>query len=401
MPLKRLLLVLALGLGISLACLLTLSPPVERVYAGPPAAGINDAPVVGLAQTFFDGALGTAPNQQGEFFFISFLGVSTQTPAPGYTTLDTTANMADYAGYTHSPPLHLAPVLDAGAGYALRFSARVISESHISPDRAGFSIAAISDTPTRSLELAFWEDEIWAQGTTPAFFTHAEGVAFDTTAGMVDYELIILGSTYSLLADNTEILSGSLRDYTGFSGPIDPYETSNLIFFGDNTTSAQAAIELANIEVVNNLPLPDRSTTFNADLILDGIRALDVDAGSQDVVVTMTVNSGVLTAATGAPGGLTGAEISGNGTASLILNGSIGQINHTLAASRGLLYRSLPAFTGLDPMTITIDDRGHSGAGGRKSRSATFNIIVAALPCFATPNGGATRCYIRRTGLPN
>jgi hypothetical protein len=40
-----------------------------------------------------------------------------------------------------------------------------------------------------------------------------------------------------------------LRDYTNFSGPIDPYETPNFIFMGDNTTSAEARIKLSFVSV--------------------------------------------------------------------------------------------------------------------------------------------------------
>jgi hypothetical protein len=52
------------------------------------------------------------------------------------------------------------------------------------------------------------------------------------------------------------ILTGRLRDYTNFSGPIDPYETPNFIFLGDNTTSAEGRtrISLIAVEVVEGDP---------------------------------------------------------------------------------------------------------------------------------------------------
>jgi len=46
---------------------------------------------------------------------------------------------------------------------------------------------------------------------------------------------------------------GKLRDYTAFEGPVNPYRTPNVIFLGDNTTSAQARIKLAYVAV---LPAP-------------------------------------------------------------------------------------------------------------------------------------------------
>jgi hypothetical protein len=55
------------------------------------------------------------------------------------------------------------------------------------------------------------------------------------------------------------VLSGSLRDYTAFSGPVDPYETPNLIFIGDDTSSASARIRLSYVSVAaldNRIYLP-------------------------------------------------------------------------------------------------------------------------------------------------
>jgi hypothetical protein len=52
-----------------------------------------------------------------------------------------------------------------------------------------------------------------------------------------------------LSADNAVILSGNVRDYTAFIGLIDPYETPNLIFLGDDTNSAKARINLSFVSV--------------------------------------------------------------------------------------------------------------------------------------------------------
>ncbi len=44
-------------------------------------------------------------------------------------------------------------------------------------------------------------------------------------------------------------MNGNLRDYTGFSGFFDPYETPNFIFFGDDTTSAGANINFRSASI--------------------------------------------------------------------------------------------------------------------------------------------------------
>jgi hypothetical protein len=128
----------------------------------------------------------------------------------------------------------------------------VLSEGHDDNDRAGFSMVAISQDITRGLELAFFEDEVWAYN---AGFSHGEGAAFDTTAGMVQYDYTVSGSSYSLMANGSPLLSGSLRNYnpTGLNALFDPYDNPSFLFFGDDTTRADADVLLGDIEV--NPPL--------------------------------------------------------------------------------------------------------------------------------------------------
>jgi hypothetical protein len=102
----------------------------------------------------------------------------------------------------------------------------------------------------QAIELAFWTDEIWAQeGGTDALFTHAEGAAFNTTAALTTYELAVQGDEYALFAGGSQILSGPLRDYTALESLIDPYETPDLLFLGDNTSRGLAKVNIAYVAV--------------------------------------------------------------------------------------------------------------------------------------------------------
>jgi hypothetical protein len=228
---------------------------------------VNDASIVGTATVLYDGALNTGLPQTQGFFQYQALSLpppasAVQSFAGGVTTLDTTPDQADYAGY-FSDHTTGVPVLDRLAGYTVHFTVQVITETHAGSDRngdgqddrAGFSFTVLS-SDLQGIELGFWQDEVWAQeGGLPvasggSLFTHAEGAAFDTTTGLIPYELIILGDTYTLTTGDTFLLSGSLRDYTAFASLFyDPYETPNFIFLGDNTSSAQAEIKLAFVSV--------------------------------------------------------------------------------------------------------------------------------------------------------
>jgi hypothetical protein len=157
---------------------------------------------------------------------------------------------ADYAGYIGDPSV--VPALDRAAGYTLTVSLQLLAEAHASPDRAGFSITVLS-SDRRGIELGLWVDTVWAQDDAAGggLFTRAEGAPIDAGAEAVTYTLAVRGAGYALAANGQAVLSGRLRDYTPFVGPIDPYETPNLVFMGDNTTSARARVRLLGVEVVS------------------------------------------------------------------------------------------------------------------------------------------------------
>lgn len=218
----------------------------------------------------YDGALGTTPDLQGwTYLTLPLVGAdASQSASGGRTTLDTTADASEMAGYFLGGPFGdpaRAPTLDRATGYALSFDVRLDAESHASDDRAGFSVIALGDDRL-GIELGFWAGEVWAQGDDP-LFAHDEGAAFDTTAAVTRYELRVLGSSYTLSAGGVPILAGALRDYTAFSGVPDPYETPNLLFLGDDTSSASARVEIARIGLTTGVvPEPSSLATLAAGL---------------------------------------------------------------------------------------------------------------------------------------
>ncbi len=208
----------------------------------------------------YDGSLGETPDKQG-FDFIAFAESASQSYAAGVTTLDTTAVQSDQAGYFANEQTEL----DRQSGYTVHLTVQILEESHASRHRAGFSLIVLS-SDLQGIELGFWSNEIWAQeGGTTNIFTHAEGVIFDTTADLIPYDLHISGDGYTLSTGGSEILAGALRDYTAFDKLIDPYETPNLLFIGDNTSRAQAKVNIAyvalqTISIPTSTPSPTSTT---------------------------------------------------------------------------------------------------------------------------------------------
>lgn len=213
----------------------------------------------------YDGAAGGTPDTQNLVYaaldptnppFFTAQATQTYSPSLAATILNTTPDMNEYAGYSISTSLPIT--LDRNTGFQAAVRLRIASETHSSGNnRAGFSITMLA-TDTKGIEIAFWEDRIWAQegGNPPALFTPAEGVVFDTTADFVTYTLAIITDTYTLSANGTQILTGSVRDYSAWTPPPgvpDVYEQPNLLALSDNTTSAQAETWLAYIDITTDL----------------------------------------------------------------------------------------------------------------------------------------------------
>ncbi len=221
----------------------------------------------------FDAMLGTTPSSQGWQFIADPLFTHSVTPTlnAGYTRVDSLDPKGDRGGYFSENPVFPQlrhpdmPEIDRINGYTVRFDVRVNVEDHVMgpagddnedglEDRAGFSVIAISED-LRGLELGFWPGRIWAQdddGADPNdLFTQAEGVEFDTTAAILQYELRVLGDAYQLVVGGgvAPRLSGGLRNYTNFMGSLDPYEIPSFLFFGDDTTRAEAQFDISYISI--------------------------------------------------------------------------------------------------------------------------------------------------------
>ncbi|MBW4514419.1 MAG: DUF4347 domain-containing protein [Timaviella obliquedivisa GSE-PSE-MK23-08B] len=252
------------------------------------------------ATSFYQASLGTAPTAQGQLSFTNLNPVTpaqlgTQTFDSSGTILNTDVDSNIYAGYSNfsgatpvNPPL---PKLDNVEGYSVSFNLQLLTESHTNSNRAGFSIIVVSNDKTKAIELGFQDGNIFAQ--KDAGFTADESVTFNTKQS-IDYRLEVLGNSYTLFANNAPILTGALRDYSAFSGAIDPYETPNFIFLGDDSTSAQGSFNLSQVVVQTDNRVrfvPNANENGNSTI---NFRAWDTtDGASAGAIVDASVNGGI------------------------------------------------------------------------------------------------------------
>jgi len=210
------------------------------------------SPTMANALTLYDGLAlpSQTPAQQGWLYQGTAIPTAPSVTATTSGTSLNTGSSTNYAGYFKQAPNSLNRL----TGYSVQFSFKVNAESHSSTNRAGFSLIVMSaavpgETQPYGLELGFWTNSLWAQNVG---FTRGENVAINTQSAVNNYRLYVQGLNYKLYVNGAPqpILQGALRQYTGFTPPPgypNPYKTPNLLFMGDDTTSATGKVTITQV----------------------------------------------------------------------------------------------------------------------------------------------------------
>ena len=148
---------------------------------------------------------------------------------------------------------------------------------------------------------------------------------------------------------------------------------------GARTASGTVTV---NVSAVNDAPTLSAPATLGGTedtvLPITGLTIADFDAGNALVRVTLSVPNGAFNAASA--GSVTA---SGSGTGTLVLDGTIANINAFIAAANAV-YAPVANANGNVVMTVTVSDLGNSGSGG--PRSATTSVTLAMAPINDVPD---------------
>jgi hypothetical protein len=246
----------------------TLPFRTARVAALATLALVATAP---SAAVLYDAGLGSLPSDQGWTY--GALGSASQSVEGGLYVLDTTGASSTQAGSFQV----LSPgILDTGSSFDLGIRLQVLAEDHASGDRAGFSLLMVGDDPTDAIELAFWTDQVWTYryDSMDGFRKSAGEASLDTTSVPRDYLLKVRAGAYTLEADEIVLFGGQLQDYTPAAtfGPTMVYAMPNLLFFGDDTTSAGARVAITSL-TLTAVPLPGAALLLAPALAVLGLTA--------------------------------------------------------------------------------------------------------------------------------
>ena len=158
-----------------------------------------------------------------------------------------------------------------------------------------------------------------------------------------------------------------------------------------NTTTSTINVAAVNDAPVNGT-VSSATGNENTDIAVTGLSISDPDANaaSTTMTVTLSVTKGVLTLKTNVGGGLTAGNITGNGTATVTVTGTINAINATLANSTGLVFHGNTNVSGTDTLTVVTSDGGSTGSGGTLSDTDNYTITIIGVNDAPTVGGDGT-----------
>ncbi|MFM5138727.1 retention module-containing protein [Aeromonas rivipollensis] len=134
----------------------------------------------------------------------------------------------------------------------------------------------------------------------------------------------------------------------------------------------QVEVSPVNDAPINVLPTDPQVAQEDKPFTIQGLQVKDVDAGSGNIEVRLSVTHGSLTVLNAA-----GVTVTGNGTGSLVLTGTLADLNALL--SGGVTYQGNSDFHGNDNLTMVTNDLGNTGSGGALGDTDVLPIEVQAV----------------------
>ncbi|WP_439487428.1 putative Ig domain-containing protein, partial [Algoriphagus sp.] len=274
-------------------------------------------------------------------------------------------------------------------------------------DSFELSIQGVNDAPviTAPLTISVFEDE--PEALTGISFTDVDAGSSDVqatfevgsgTLSAISGNGVTVGGTSTSL-----ILEGSLSDINAFISNGELTFTTALNATSDvnlnisitdngNTGSGGSLTDQTNVTLtvtaVNDAPVNTvpgtQQTDQDAALVFSSgngnlFSVSDVDAGSNDIQITLTAANGLISLS--GTGGLTFTQGSGVNDGTMVFVGTIVDINTALD---GLIFSPIAGFNGLASLSITSNDQGFSGSGGVQTDTDVVSITVNSVNPIVT-----------------
>ena len=216
------------------------------------------------------------------------------------------------------------------------------------------------------------------QGTLTSLATQSELNQLTSATGDGTNLITISGSVSAV---NAVVAAGvTYAPVANYNGP-----DQLVLSVADNHGGSDSKQVDITVTAINDAPVATITPAFYSateqvvlSLKNNGLSVSDVDAGSGQVTVTLSVGEGTLTVTAGTSGAL----VSGSGSPSVTVSGTVAQINALLNTdgSSAVSYIDNTDTPGASTtLTLSVDDNGNSGGGGSLIASDTATINITAV----------------------
>ena len=286
----------------------------------------------------------------------------------------------------------------------------------------GITVNSVNDAPAGADKtVTTLEDTVYTFAASDFSVTDPNDSPANTLAGV---KITTLPGAGSLTDNGAAVSAGQtvlLADITGGLLRFTPAANANGANYAsftfqvqDNGGIANGGVNLdqtpnlmtINVTSVNDAPtatIVPTSYTVNEQTTLvlhgTGLSVNDVDAGNAAINMTLSVGAGVLNISAGS----TGVSVGATGTNSVLVIGTLTQLNDLLAGNLGGSVTYLNSSDTPPPsttLTLLINDGGVSGLGGALSGSDTATINIVSINDAPTAtNLNAAETYTEDTPL--
>ena len=390
----------------------------------PTATGVpTDITVTEDAASNFDLSAVTLVDADGDSLTVTLVasaGVFSASSSGGVTVAGSASDTLTFAGtvadlntyFDTTSNIQYTGAQDANGNNAATFTLNA-NDGTVDPEvgNGNIDILPVNDDPTMTsipTDVTVTEDVASDLDLSAAIFSDV-----DSAASLINLTLTVAAGTLqgNDTANVSALDSGTASlTLSGTATDIDAYlnTTSNIQYTGANNANgnnvttltltandggntgsgggANVNLGTVNIDIlaVNDDPtmtsIPTDVTVTEdmaSDLDLTAVVFADVDAGSSPVNLTLTVAAGTLQAIDA--GGVT---MSGSGTSSMNMLGSVADIDAYLNGSTNIKYTGASNANGnnVTTLTITANDGGNTGSGGGADVNlGTVNIDITPV----------------------
>ena len=142
------------------------------------------------------------------------------------------------------------------------------------------------------------------------------------------------------------------------------------------TFTSSVTVNAVNDAPINTIPI-SYSGTEDTAVALIGLAVNDVDAGTADIRVQFSVPVGTLTLLTNVAGGVTAAQVTGNGTGTVTIIAPQAAINASLADAAGLTFMPSLNYVTAVALTMVSNDLGNAGGAAQSDTDVRLITLTA------------------------